>query len=40
MRIRMTLDELLDKCINEQLIDLVISGKKKKDYNTFKVHTK
>lgn len=37
MRIRMTLDELLDKCINEQLIDLVISGKKKKDYKAEKI---
>lgn len=37
MRIRMTLEELFDKCINEHLIDLIISGKKKKDYKIEKI---
>lgn len=37
MRIHMTLKELLDKCINEHLIDLIISGKKKKGYKADKI---
>lgn len=33
----MTIDELLDICINESLIDLVISGMKNKDTLVSKV---
>ena len=36
----MTLKELLDKCINEHLIDLIISGKKKKGYKADKIKIK
>ena len=33
----MTLEELLEECINETFIDLVISGKRKKDYKADKI---